>query len=101
LGWVLILSDAVIIAVIGLVGTIFTGAIVKYFDYRLNRIRHDFDERVQIRSENVEDLNILKHELEKRKEEIRILENELDEWKGRYYEILEHLIELRGKLNGN
>jgi hypothetical protein len=91
----------VIIAVIGLVGTIFTGAIVKYFDYRLNRIRHDFDERVQIRSENVEDLNILKHELEKRKEEIRILENELDEWKGRYYEILEHLIELRGKLNGN
>ncbi len=101
MGWVLILSDAVIIAVIGLVGTIFTGAIVKYFDYRLNRIRHDFDERVQIRSENVEDLNILKHELEKRKEEIRILENELDEWKGRYYEILEHLIELRGKLNGN
>jgi len=91
----------VIIALIGLVGTIFTGAIVKYFDYRLNRIRHDFDERVQIRSDNVEDLNILRQELEKRKEEIRILENELDEWKGKYYEILEHLIELRGKLNGN
>lgn len=84
---------------IGLAGTIFTGAIVKYFDYRLNKIKHDFDERVHIRSANVEDLVILKDELEKRKEEIRILENELDEWKGKYYEILEHLIELRSKLS--
>ena len=84
---------------IGLAGTIFTGAIVKYLDYRLNKIKHDFDERVHIRSANVEDLVILKDELEKRKEEIRILENELDEWKGKYYEILEHLIELRSKLS--
>ena len=43
---------------------------------------------------------MLKDELEARKEEIRILEKELDEWKGKYYEILEHLIELRGKLSG-
>lgn len=89
------------IALIGLVGTIFTGAIVKYFDYRLNKIKHDFDERVHERSAGIEDLSILKQELEKRKEEIRILENELDEWKGKYYEILEHLIELKGKLSGN
>lgn len=87
------------IALIGLVGTIFTGAIVKYFDYRLNKIKHDFDERVHIRSASNEDLKILKDELGARKEEIRILENELDEWKGKYYEILEHLIELRGKLS--
>lgn len=42
---------------------------------------------------------MLKEELELRREEIRILENELDEWKGKYYEILENLIELRGKLS--
>jgi hypothetical protein len=87
------------IALIGLVGTIFTGAIVKYFDYRLNKIKHDFDERVHLRSSNNEDLKMLKDELENRKQEIRILEEELDEWKGKYYEILEHLIELRGKLS--
>lgn len=43
---------------------------------------------------------MLKEELENRKNEIRLLENELDEWKGKYYEILEHLIELRSKLSG-
>ena len=88
------------IAIIGLVGTIFTGSILKYFDYRLNRVRHEFEERVHLRSTSVEDVKILKDELEDRKQEIRHLEEELDEWKGKYYEILEHLIELRGKING-
>jgi F0F1-type ATP synthase membrane subunit b/b' len=100
MGWITIFSDAITIALIGLVGTIFTGAIVKYFDYRLNKIKHDFDERVHLRSASNEDLKTLKEELELRREEIRILENELDEWKGKYYEILENLIELRGKLSG-
>jgi predicted nucleic acid-binding Zn-ribbon protein len=81
------------------VGTIFTGAIVKYFDYRLNKIRHDFDERVHIRSTSTEDIKMLKEELELRRTELKNLENELDEWKGKYYEILEHLIELRGRLS--
>lgn len=88
------------IALIGLVGTIFTGVVVKYFDYRLNKIRHDFDERVHIRSTSTEDIKMLKEELELRRTELKNLENELDEWKGKYYEILEHLIELRGKLSG-
>lgn len=72
--------------------------VVKYFDYRLNKIRHDFDERVHIRSTSTEDIKMLKEELELRRTELKNLENELDEWKGKYYEILEHLIELRGKL---
>lgn len=88
------------IALIGLIGTIFTGVVVKYFDYRLNKIRHDFDERVHIRSTSTEDIKMLKEELELRRTELKNLENELDEWKGKYYEILEHLIELRGKLSG-
>lgn len=100
LGWKIIFSDAVAIALIGLVGTIFTGAVVKYFDYRLNKIKHDFDEKVHLRSIAIDDVKILKEELEIRKQEIKELEDELDEWKGKYYEILEHLIELRGKING-
>ena len=99
MGCITILSDAVTIAIIGLVGTIFTGVIVKYFDYRLNKIKHDFDERVHIRSASNEDIKTLKDELEMRRVELKNLENELDEWKGKYYEILEHLIELRGKLS--
>lgn len=88
------------IAIIGLVGTIFTGSILKYFDYRLNKVKHEFEERVHLRSTSVEDVKILKDDLEDRKQEIHHLEEELDEWKGKYYEILEHLIELRGKING-
>lgn len=95
-----IFSDAIIIALIGLAGTVFTGALVKYFDYRLNKSKHDHDMIIQSRAVEIEDLKILKDELENRKKEIRFLEEELDEWKGKYYEILEHLIELRGKLNG-
>lgn len=96
-----ILSDPVIIAIIGLAGTIFTGAVVKYFDYRLNRIKHSFEEKVHARSVRVQDIQELKEELENRKKEVRMLEESLDEWKGKYYEILEHLIELRSKLNDN
>jgi len=46
----------------------------------------------------VSDIQELKKELEDRKNEVRMLEESLDEWKGKYYEILEHLIQLRGKL---
>ncbi len=96
-----ILSDAVIIALIGLTGTIFTGAVVKYFDYRLNKSKHDLEKKIHVRAIEVEDLKILKDELENRRKEIRALEEELDEWKGKYYEMLEHLIELRGKLSND
>lgn len=87
------------IALIGLVGTLFTGGFVKYFDYKLNKMKHSLEEKEHLRSVRVQDVMMLKEELENRKNEIRLLENELDEWKGKYYEILEHLIEIRGKLN--
>lgn len=45
-------------------------------------------------------MSILKQELEDRKAEIKHLEEQLDTWKEKYYEMLEHLITLRGKLNG-
>lgn len=63
-------------------------------------MKHSLEEQQHIRSIRVQDILMLKEELESRKDEIRLLENELDEWKGKYYEILEHLIELRSKLNG-
>lgn len=63
-------------------------------------MRHSLEEQQHIRSIRVQDIIMLKEELENRKNEIRLLENELDEWKGKYYEILEHLIELRSKLSG-
>lgn len=95
----ILLSDAIIIAIIGLAGTVFTGGFLKYFDYKLNKMRHSFDQQVQIRSIFDEDIDDLKKELEDRKEEIRLLEESLDEWKHKYYELMETLLRLKKQLN--
>ena len=68
------------------------------FDYRLGKIKHEFEKDIQLRNTELEELRILKEELENRKKEIKDLEEELDVWKGKYYEMLEHLINLKGQL---
>lgn len=85
-------------AVIGLVGTIFTGSILKYFDYRLNKMKHEFHKQSTIKSMYQEDLNSLREELESRKEEMRELEESLDEWKHKYYELMEELLSIQKEL---
>lgn len=69
------------------------------FDYRLGKVRHDFERDIQLRITELEELKVLKEELENRKNEIKQLEDQLDEWKGKYYEMLEHLINLKGQLD--
>lgn len=64
-------------------------------------MKHDLEEKQHLRSIRVQDVLMLKEELENRKNEIRLLEDELDEWKGKYYEILEHLIEIKSKIKSN
>lgn len=92
------MSDAVVVALIGFVAAISTGVAAKLFDYRLNKLKHEFEKSVQIQSIEIDEIKMLKNELESRREEIRKLEEELDKWKGKYYEMLEHLITLRSKL---
>ncbi len=82
-----------------MVGTVFTGSVLKYFDYKLNRMKHNFDKEVQIRSFFDDDLQTLKTELELRREEIKMLEDHLDEWKHKYYQLLETLLSLKSELN--
>lgn len=99
MGWnVIIITDAIIIAVIGVIGAISTGAAAKLFDYRLNKIKHNFEKYTHEKALEAEEFNTLKSELESRKEEINRLEEELDKWKEKYYEMLENLIELRAKI---
>lgn len=61
-------------------------------------MKHDLEEQQHLRQVRVQDVLMLKEELENRKKEIRLLEDALDEWKGKYYEILEHLIAIRAQL---
>lgn len=69
------------------------------FDYRLNKLKHEFDKSVQAQSVEIDEIKTLKKELEDRKLEIRQLEDQLDDWKAKYYEMLEHLITLRSKIS--
>lgn len=54
---------------------------------------------MQLRSAELEELMVLKEELENRKKEIRILEEDLHTWKGKYYEMLEQFIILKNQLD--
>lgn len=85
-------------AAIGLIAAFFTGGASKLFDYRLNKIKHEFDKSIQLQSIEMDEIKILKDELENRKKEIKSLEDEIDAWKEKYYEMLEHLILLRAKI---
>lgn len=82
-----------------MIGALSTGAVAKIFDYRLGRLKHDFEKSVQDKSIEMEELSLLKKELQDRREEMIRLEEELDKWKGKYYEMLEHLINLKGQLD--
>lgn len=62
-------------------------------------MKHNFDKEVQIRSFFDDDLQTLKTELELRREEIKMLEDHLDEWKHKYYQLLETLLSLKSELN--
>ena len=76
-----------------------TGSVAKVFDYRLGKIKHDFDKDMQLRSAELEELMVLKEELENRKKEIRTLEEDLHTWKCKYYEMLEQFIILKNQLD--
>lgn len=94
----IVIPDAIIIALIGLAGALLTGAAAKIFDYRFNKMKHEFDKNMQTHAVASEEIKTLKEELENRRVEIRQLEEELDKWKSKYYEMLEHLITLRSKI---
>ena len=69
-------------AFLALVGTIFGGAGLKIIESLLNRSKTQTDIAAQIRSE-------LRTDVQGLREEIRKVEAELDEWKKKYYDLLD------------
>ena len=93
-------SEAVILAALGVFAALLTGAVARVFDYRLGRKKQEFDEIVHSQEREVSELLMLKTDLLERKREIRELEHQLDEWKEKYYKLLQTLIEIRSHEDG-
>lgn len=69
-------------ALLALIGTIFGGAGLKLVEGLLNKSKTQTDVAAQIRAELRTDVQALR-------DEIRKVETELDEWKTKYYDLLD------------
>lgn len=74
-----------------LIGAVFAGAGVKLVEKLLGRKKEQVDLAADIREELRKDLAAVKSELQR-------VENELDDWKKKYYAQIEHMIELKTEL---
>lgn len=94
-------------ALLALIGTIFGGVGLKVVEALLNRSKTQSDLASQIRQE-------LREEVQGLREELRRVEGELDNWKFKYYELLdqfykrgikpedpEHVDQMENRINFN
>lgn len=75
-------------AVLALLGTIFGGAGLKIIESFLNRNKIKVDVATQIREE-------LRTEVTTLRTELKHVEDELDEWKGKYYSLLDEFAKFK------
>lgn len=78
-------------AVLALIGTIIATVGVKILERWLGKADRSTTDAAQIRLE-------LKEQVASYKEEIRRLEDEVDEWRGKYYAVMEELVAKRIEL---
>lgn len=67
---------------IALIGAVFGGAGLKLVEHLVNRSKLRIDAAADIREELREEINSLR-------KEVRVLSSDLDEWKNKYYLLLE------------
>lgn len=77
---------------VALIAALLGGSGLKIIEYWLNRSRVKDDTAMQMRKE-------LREELAGLKEELRLAETALDEWKQKYYDLYDKLIQTRGELD--
>lgn len=80
-----------LIPVLTFLGTIFAGAGLKWIEGWLKKAKDKDDTATNLRNE-------LRGELTSLKSEIQQTEKELDEWKGKYYLLIEQYLSVRSQL---
>lgn len=76
---------------IALIGTVFGGAGLKLLESILSRSKDKVDAAAAMRTE-------LRNESKTLKEELRIVERDLDSWKEKYFMLLQEYLEIKARL---
>lgn len=76
---------------VALIGTVFGGAGLKGVEFLLGRKKVSVDEATSIRKE-------LREEIKSLKDEIKRLDEDLDLWRNKYYELLEKFYKLQREI---
>lgn len=77
---------------LALAGALLGGSGLKFIEHLLNRGKTKDDSATVMRAELREDLKVTREELDR-------VENEVDEWRGKYYLVVEAYQNLRADLN--
>lgn len=76
---------------LALLGALLGGSGLKVIEYWLNRSKVREDAAAQMRTE-------LRDEIKGLREELRTVEDELDKWRGKYYELMDEFMKAKGDL---
>src|ERR1044072_4262498 len=76
---------------LALIGAVLGGSGLKIIEYWLNRSKVREDAATQMRTE-------LRDEIKSLREELRTVEDELDKWRGKYYELMDEFMKAKGDL---
>jgi len=76
---------------LALLGALLGGSGLKFIEYWLSRSKVKDDAAAQMRTE-------LREEIKGLREELRTVEDELDKWRGKYYELMDEFMKAKGDL---
>lgn len=81
-------------AYLALAGAVFGGGGLKVIEYWLTKSKSKDDSAAQFRTE-------LREEVKSLREELRKVEDDLDKWRGKYYELMDQFIKVKGELDAS
>ncbi len=76
---------------LALLGALLGGSGLKFVEYWLSRSKVREDAAAQMRTE-------LRYEIKGLREELRTVEDEMDKWRGKYYELMDEFMRAKGDL---
>ena len=76
---------------LALLGALLGGSGLKFVEYWLSRSKVKEDAAAQMQTE-------LRDEIKGLREELRTVEDELDKWRGKYYELMDEFMKAKGDL---
>jgi predicted nuclease with TOPRIM domain len=79
-------------AYLALAGAVFGGGGLKVIEYWLTKSKVKDDSAASFRTE-------LREEVKNLREELRKVEDDLDKWRGKYYELMDQFIKVKGELD--